>query len=246
MCFKKIRSIYMREAITNNPDVESRIKYKQVLNNQIESFIKTKTIDPKIKMKSTEVDKNQIIPIQPIFHLKRNGIYKARIVVRGDLQSDDTYGDIDTSLLNMESLKLFLILALEKDLTIRTMDINHAFLYADIKKKLYIQHPQDRSKITPLYISIYGLKQSPKNRDDTLRTFLNKNNFYDTVHPPGLFLNEEKNVMIAAYVDDTIIAGKTEEGIDRIITMFETEFTLNVVGKTVDKFLSTNIFGSDL
>lgn len=79
-----------------------------------------------------------------------------------DLQVDEIYGNINLSLLNMQRLKLFLILSLEKELTIRTMDISYAFRNTDIKEKLYFQFTQDRSKITPLYKSIYGLKQSPK------------------------------------------------------------------------------------
>lgn len=168
-------------------------------------------------------------------------------MARGDLQSENTYGDTDTSLLNMESLRLFLIMALEKGMHIyRTMDINHAFLYAPIEEELFIEHPKNRGMVKPLRRALYGLKQSPKNWNDTLRQFMNKNGYLDSFCSPGFYVQEDPNSMVAAYVDDTMIAGYEEDKIDEVIDMFEKEFELKIIGEMKNNILSTDVLGLDL
>lgn len=68
----------------------------------------------KSKYRRRKLTQKKVIPINTIFSVKRGGTHKARIVARGDLQSEESYHDTDTSLLNVESLKLFLTTALEK------------------------------------------------------------------------------------------------------------------------------------
>ena len=134
----------------------------------------------------------------------------------------------------------------DADLHVRTMDISHAFLYAPIEEELYIVHPNNRGSVTPLKRALYGLKQSPKNWNDTLQQFLNKFDFYDTEHTPGLFISRDKRKMIAAYVDDTLIAAKNEKEIEEIIKMFKKRFDLKIIGTMENKKLCTDILGLDL
>ncbi|GMM58473.1 hypothetical protein DAKH74_050900 [Maudiozyma humilis] len=95
--------------------------------------------------------------------------------------------------------------------------------------------------VTPLRKALYGLKQSPKNWNDTLRQFLNKQRYKDTDFSPGLYLTEEDTCMIAAYVDDNMIAAESEEKIDEIIGKFEEEIELKIVGTMNEGILSTDI-----
>lgn len=242
----KVRSIYFKDAIKNNKNLYTKIKYQEAHNKEYNNLIEMKVIDPQIKLNKNDVDTNKIIPINTIFDVKRDGTYTARIVARCDRQGRETYGNIETSLLNMDSLRVFLILSLENNLRLRTMDINHAFPCAELEEELYIQHPKNYTSITPLKKSLYGLEQSPKNWTDTLRTFLNKHGYYDTAYSVGLFMSKDKTKMIAAYVDDTLIAAPTEEGIDNIIKMFKEEFTLKIVGTMIGNCLNTDILGMDL
>ena len=67
------------------------------------------------------------------------------MVARGDLQGTGTFAEIDTDTFSIESLKLFLIIALQRSYHIRTIDISHAFLYAAKRKNsiLYIHMTKD-------------------------------------------------------------------------------------------------------
>ncbi|GMM58472.1 hypothetical protein DAKH74_050890 [Maudiozyma humilis] len=133
---RKIRAIYYKEAITNNSNDEERVAFQEAYQKELNNLVKAKVYDPTISIPRKQINPEKIISINTIFSIKRDGLHKARIVARGDLQSEGSYHDTDTSLLNMESLKLFLIMSFEKNLYVRTIDINHAFLYAPIEEEL--------------------------------------------------------------------------------------------------------------
>ena len=71
---------------------------------------------------------------------RRDGTHKTPAAARGDLQRTETFAEIDTDILSIESLKLFIIIALQRPHHIRTVDISHAFLYGAKRKNftLYI------------------------------------------------------------------------------------------------------------
>ena len=118
--------------------------------------------DPAVKIQRDAVSSNRIIPINSIFTIKRSGQHKARIVARGDKQEESTYGVTSTSTISIDSLKLLLIHANNLGWYLKSVDINSAFLHAELKDEIYITHPSDHKYVTPLKKSLYGLKQSPK------------------------------------------------------------------------------------
>lgn len=78
-----------------------------------------------------------------IFAIKRDGTHKEWIVCREDLQDGRSYNKIDVSVLNMDLMKLLLIIANNKNMSLGTFDINHAFFYVPIDTKLHITHLED-------------------------------------------------------------------------------------------------------
>ncbi|EDO15227.1 Tkp4 protein [Vanderwaltozyma polyspora DSM 70294] len=193
-----------------------------------------------------QVSKEKIIPVQTIFTVKRDGTHKARIVCRGDRQTPSTYGVINTDLLQMDTLKLLLMIANNNRMVVQTLDINHAFLYADLQEVIYIPHPYEPNKVVQLNKALYGLKQSPKEWNDHLRKYLNDCSLFDTEYTPGLFMDKEKLIIIAVYVDDCIIAAKDNIILKRFINKLKETFELKIVG-TMDKgILKTDILGMDL
>ncbi|GMM54761.1 hypothetical protein DAKH74_013770 [Maudiozyma humilis] len=90
-------------------------------------------------------------------------------------------------------------------------------------------------------------KSSPKNWNDTLREFLNKNGYFDSEYSPGLYVSQDDNTVIAAYVDDTMISAPDEDTLDRIIDMFKQEFDLEEDGITDSKgIVDVDVLGIDL
>ncbi|EGA56282.1 YJL113W-like protein [Saccharomyces cerevisiae FostersB] len=180
-----------------------------------------KVFDVDVKYSRSEIPDNLIVPTNTIFTKKRNGIYKARIVCRGDTQSPDTYSVITTESLNHNHIKIFLMIANNRNMFMKTLDINHAFLYAKLEEEIYIPHPHDRRCVVKLNKALYGLKQSPKEWNDHLRQYLNGIGLKDNSYTPGLYQTEDKNLMIAVYVDDCVIAASNEQRLDEFINKLE-------------------------
>ena len=244
---RQINSVYYSDAIAHNKDNDEKVQFQEALQKEYHNLEEMGVFDKCIKIPRKEVNKDIAIPTTPIFTTKRDGTHKARVVARGDLQGKSTFADIDTDILSIESLKIFIILALQKSHHIRTIDINHAFLYASIKEKLYIVHPYDKRYVTPLKKSLYGLRQSPKNWNDTLREYMNKKNFYDNEFSPGFFVSKDGEAMIAVYVDDCLLAAKTEEKLDELVEMLTEGFDLKSTGAVnEDGVFESDILGMDL
>ena len=243
---RKIRALFYKQAITETENLPEKIKFIEAYNKELNNLVNMKVIDLNIAIDKNKVPKDKIIGINSIFTIKRDGTYKARIVCRGDQQASSSYDDIETSILSLDSLRILLIIANNKKMRLRTLDINHAFLYATLNEELYITHPKNARKVTPLRKALYGLKQSPKRWNETLKDFMNEMGLYDSIYSPGLFVSKNGNIMIAAYVDDCIVAARTEQDLDEFIKKLETRFSLKIVGTMKNNVLDTDILGMDL
>ena len=244
---RQINSVYHSDAIAHNKDNDEKVQFREALQKEYHNLEEMGVFDKYIKIPRKEVNKDIVIPTTPTFTIKRDGTHKARVVARGDLQGKSTFADIDTDILSIESLKIFIILALQKSHHIRTIDINHAFLYASIKEKLYIVHPYNKRYVTPLKKSLYGLRQGPKNWNDTLREYMNKKNFYDNELSPGFFISRDGEAMIAVYVDDCLLAAKTEEKLDELVKLPTQGFELKFTGALKDDgVFESDVLGMDL
>lgn len=243
---RKIRALFFKQAITNNSNLQEKIKFIEAYNKELNNLVNMKVIDMNISIDKKKVPKDKIVGINTIFNIKRDGTYKARIVCRGDQQSESTYTDIDTAILNLDSLKILLIIANNNRMRLRTLDINHAFLYADLEEEVYITHPKNPKAVTPLRKSLYGLKQSPRRWNITLKEFMNKLGLFDSIYSPGLFVSKDRKIMIAAYVDDCVVAAESDADLDNIIEKLKSRFSLKIVGTMENDKLSTDILGMDL
>lgn len=243
---RKIRALFYKQAITENQNLEEKIKFIEAYNKELQNLVNMKVIDLNIAIDKSKIQKDKIVGTNSIFTIKRDGTYKARIVCRGDQQTSSSYNDIETSILSLDSLRILLIIANNKKMKLKTLDINHAFLYATLNEELYIQHPKNARKVTPLRKALYGLKQSPKRWNETLKESMNGMGLYDNIYSPGLFVSKDGNLMIAAYVDDCIIAARTDQELDEFINTLEKQFSIKIVGGMKNNMLNTDILGMDL
>ena len=241
-----IRALFYKDAITTNTDLEAKTKFIEAYNAELTNLVNMGVIDLNVKIEKTKIPKNKLIPLNSIFDIKRSGVYKARIVCRGDQQDPTSYNDIETAILNMDSLKILLILSNNSNMKLRTLDINHAFLYADLEEELYVVHPQDKRKATPLRKALYGLRQSPRCWNETFKEFMNSIGLYDNVYSPGFYVSKNKKIMVAAYVDDCILAAENDEELDKIEQILRDRFSLKIVGVMKENKLDTDILGMDL
>eukprot|EP01037_Dinobryon_pediforme_P018407 gene18407-18677_t len=163
--------------------------------------------------------------------------YKARLVARGFEQVygkdfDETYSPVT----RLSSLRLLFALATQFDLDLQQMDVETAFLNANLQEEVYIEVPQGVQIEMPnncfrLNKALYGLKQSPRawyeDINKTLRTqgykCMQNENCLFVKHSPASI------TIIALYVDDLIIAGKSSD-VNQTKDFLKSRYTMKDLG----------------
>jgi len=139
--------------------------------------------------------------------------YKARLVVNQGYAQVFGRGHFDTyaPVLCYESLRLLLGLAVLLDLDIHQMDIDSAFLQANLEEQVFVHQPEGfvslehPYKVWKLIKGLYGLKQAPLAWNKVIDGYLRDNGFISLEADPCVCWDEEKLAAIGLYVDDCII-----------------------------------------
>lgn len=140
--------------------------------------------------------------------------YKARLVIRGDMQRWFTFDDTYAATLSIKVIRALLALAAVYGYQTNQRDVVNAFLNSKVDKKLYIYYPPGmggtHTKGTCLLLlkALYGLKQAPR---------LWQKEFSSTLEHLGLrrsseelCLYQNEYLIIFYFVDDVITLWKKE------------------------------------
>jgi hypothetical protein len=129
-----------------------------------------------------------------------------------DLDYFDTYSPVA----RLSSLRLLYAISVELGLELAAMDVDAAFLNAELNEDIYIKAPPGQPPLPNGYVyklkkSLYGLKQSPKSWNDTLNDFLIKECTLRRLQSEScLYVRTDRNtskcIIVAIYVDDIVIA----------------------------------------
>jgi hypothetical protein len=184
-----------------------------------------------------------------IFKVKRNGIFRPRLMVCGYSQIPGIdFSEMFAPVLNDVSFRIMLIAKLAWDMTCSVVDIETAFLHGDLDEEIYMEVPKgieikEKKKLI-LRKTIYGLIQSTRKFDEKLINVLKVIGFHGSKSDPCLWTmcDEKVNnmIIIGIYFDDCLIIGK-EESIECLIDELEkNEFNLKVE-RNVNEYLSCSI-----
>ena len=140
----------------------------------------------------------------------------------------------------MTSIRSFIQVAVEHGLCVHQMDVKAAFLNAPIDCDLFIQQPEGYEKYgnndTPflckLKRSLYGLKQSGRNWNNTLHQFLIENLFERSGVDPCVYFckSDTVSVIVLIWVDDLVLGTRENETIDEIKTLLKNRFRMKDLG----------------
>ena len=116
------------------------------------------------------------------------------------------------------------------------MDVDTAFLNADIDEDIWVKIPEGAKLATnddgiyKLRKSLYGLKQASWNWNNDINQYLIDNGFTRLEADPCIYVkNIETNVngvrttkylIVALYIDDLLIAGSTKNMVTQLESMF--------------------------
>ncbi|KAJ0445113.1 putative RNA-directed DNA polymerase [Helianthus annuus] len=151
--------------------------------------------------------------------------FKARLVARGfSQQYRIDYEDTFSLVAKLATVRVIISIATSKRWIMHQMDVSNAFLYGDLDHTIHMEHPRGfEDKEHPSYVcklrkAIYGLKQSPRAWFGKIGEFLLHNDFVMSKSDASLFVRETRNrvVVVLIYVDDLIITGDDEDGIEQV------------------------------
>jgi hypothetical protein len=186
------------------------------------------------------------------FKLKRNGVFRARLVVCGYSQVPGVdFTESFAPVLNDVSFRLMLISKLVWDMTSTVVDTETACLHGNLDKEIYKDVPMGLStgpnKKLLLRKTIYGLVQSAKKIYEKLIKIFKVIGFEESKSDPCLWTMWDSVVnhmlIIGIDVDDCFIIGK-ESSISKLLEdLKKHEFNLKIE-KDVVEYLSCHIVES--
>ena len=142
----------------------------------------------------------------------------------------------------MTSIRVLMQLAAQHDLILHQMDVKTAYLNAPIDCEIYldqIENKDGKRLVYKLNKSLYGLKQSGRNWNTVLHTYLVENNFVQNQSDTCVYTmsNDNETIYILVWVDDLIIAASNEEALSRTKKVLANRFKMKDMEK-LSYFLS--------
>ena len=165
--------------------------------------------------------------------------HKARLVAQGFSQKfGSDYDETFCPVVRLESLRTVIALAVQNGLKIHQVDVTTAFLNGELLEEVYMKQPKgfivkgQEHLVCRLKRSIYGLKQSPRCWNYALDTKLKKMGFIPTASDPCIYMSSEGEMfVIGVYVDDIVLAGKSDKRIEEVKKTLAKQFDIKDMGK---------------
>jgi hypothetical protein len=210
-----------------------------------------------------------VLPSTWAFKVKRfpSGLVKklkARFCARGDRQIEGVdFFDTFAPVVSWTTVRLMLILSVILNLSTRQADYTAAFVHAPIdrdpnydsltpeqqrRQGVYVEMPRgfsQQGKVLRLKKSLYGLKQSPRNFFQHLKSKLESIGFVAATNIDSCLFISDK-VICLCYVDDTLLFSPKQEWIDEVIDKLKNTADLSVeIEDDVAGFLGVQIKRDD-
>ena len=148
---------------------------------------------------------------------------KARFCARGYEQTEGVdFFETFAPVVEWSTVRYLLIMSVILGLATAQVDYVAAFIQATIDTEVYVEMPRGFSqpgKVLKLKKSLYGLKQSPRNHYQNIKSKLESLNFKACDSDPCLFVSDK--VIALIYVDDTLLFARDANDIQKVIDDLE-------------------------
>ncbi|CAI7905519.1 unnamed protein product [Closterium sp. NIES-54] len=180
-----------------------------------------------------------------IFRVKRPPgsppVFKARYVARGFSQRQGVdYFQTFSPTPKMTTLRVLLHVAAQRDYELHSLDFSTAFLQGSLHEEIWLRRPPGFTGSFPagtqwsLRRPVYGLRQTPHEWHDTLRTTLAALGFAPCTADPSLFLRTDTllpPLYILVYVDDLVFATADTAGLAHVKSELQKRHTCTDLGE---------------
>lgn len=172
--------------------------------------------------------------------------FKARYVAKGYSQVESIdYHETFSPTAKLTSVRMLMQTAVQEDLLVHQMDVKTAYLNAEIDCEIFVEQPpgfvvkSDKSDLVlKLKRSLYGLRQSGRNWNHLLHSFLINLGFEQSLSDNCVYSRNDVNgkVIMMIYVDDLIIAASCKDILTEIKSTLSSRFKMKDFG-TISYFL---------
>ena len=172
-----------------------------------------------------------------VFEIKRNGVFRARLVACGYSQIPGVdFHQIYSPVVNDVTVRLLLVILLIKGLVCGLVDVETAFLHGVLgeDEAVYMDCPEGMphtvDECLQLIKTIYGLKQSARAFFQAFKEVMRVAGFEPSLVDPCLFVQEDETfgpVYAVVWVDDCLFIG-SKAGIEDSIAKLSETFKLKV------------------
>jgi hypothetical protein len=210
-------------------------RWIQAEKKELDTLLKMGTFELVDKVEGEEYDP---LPLQFVYKLKvKDGdfdhcTYKARLVVRGNLQYEHEYGDTYAPTAKLWTVRTLAALAAQEGMALKKFDLTGAFLVADMDRKLYVEIPGygiPDGKALLLKKALYGGRSSGALYAKEISSWLLSQGFKPTSVDETLFRKERNGsiILLSLYVDDGMCATNDEAFYKEFITALQAKYHLS-------------------
>ncbi|CAI7863285.1 unnamed protein product [Closterium sp. NIES-53] len=180
-----------------------------------------------------------------IFRVKRKlgspPVFKARYVARGfsKRQGVDFFQNFSPTL-KMATLRVLLHVTAQRDYELHSLDFSTTFLHGTLHEEIWLRRLPGftgsfaASAQWSLRRLVYGLRQAPRERHDTLRTTLSTLGFAPSNVDPSLFLRTDTSLplfYILVYIEDLVFATADSEALALVKSELQKRHTCTDLGE---------------
>ncbi|RVW91983.1 Retrovirus-related Pol polyprotein from transposon TNT 1-94 [Vitis vinifera] len=166
---------------------------------------------------------------------------KARLVAKGYTQVyGSDYGDTFSPVAKIASVRLLLSMAAMCSWPLYQLDIKNAFLHGDLAEEVYMEQPPgfvaqgESGLVCRLRRSLYGLKQSPRVWFSRFSSVVQEFGMLRSTADHSVFYHHNslgQCIYLVVYVDDIVITGSDQDGIQKLKQHLFTHFQTKDLGK---------------
>ncbi|RVW85016.1 Retrovirus-related Pol polyprotein from transposon TNT 1-94 [Vitis vinifera] len=166
---------------------------------------------------------------------------KARLVAKGYTQVyGSDYGDTFSPVAKIASVRLLLSMAAMCSWPLYQLDIKNAFLHGDLAEEVYMEQPPgfvaqgESGLVCRLRCSLYGLKQSPRAWFSRFSSVVQEFGMLRSTADHSVFYHYNslgQCIYLVVYVDDIVITGSDQDGIQKLKQHLFTHFQTKDLGK---------------
>ncbi|CAI7818923.1 unnamed protein product [Closterium sp. NIES-53] len=140
----------------------------------------------------------------------------------------------------MTTLWVLLHVAAQRDYELHSLDFNTAFLQGSLHEEIWLRRPLDFTWSFPtgtqwsLRRPVYGLRQAPREWNDTLRTTTAALGFVPSKADPSLFLRTDTSLppfYVLVYVDDLVFSMADTEALTLVNSELQKRHTCTDLGE---------------